>query len=73
MQRLPDPGPLPVAESPPAGAPAPAAEHARERVPRAPGLEDEDDARQRATVGQPRPPTLAVWRAWREERRDQRP
>ncbi len=73
MQRLPDPGPLPVAESPPAGTPAPAAERAGERVPAAAGLQHEHDPAQRATIGQPRPPALAVRRAWREERRDQRP
>jgi len=56
-----------------AGAPVPAATRARERVPAASGLADEDAAAQRAAVGQPGPPALPVRRVQRQERRDQRP
>jgi hypothetical protein len=44
MEPLPDAGRLPIAEAPPAGRAAPAAEFLGQQPPRAPGPEHEDDA-----------------------------
>ena len=54
VQPLPDAGRLPVAQPPPAGRAAPAAQLLGQQPPRRAGAQDEDDAAERGAVGDPR-------------------
>ncbi len=72
LQALPDPGFVPFRQAPPAGHARLTTHLLRQVLPQYPRLEDEDNPRQRRTVGHPRAPRdLRLWE--RQQRLDPTP
>jgi hypothetical protein len=69
MQHFPHAGLLPIAQAPPAGAPASAAHFLEAHLPRDAALEDEDDAGQGGgPIFDPWPTACGLWRFGRQQR-----
>jgi hypothetical protein len=74
MKLVPDPGPLPLVQTPPTGHSRTEAELDRQVLPRDPGMQNEQDPLQRRPIGQPLATRIAkTTLLGRQQRLDQRP